>query len=116
MVVGLAGYFPVELCRFLHNPGPNTSGKKRAERLVRRYGPYLGVLTVMVLFGSYITLATMAVAGLGGDRRAHLSALAGSMLLALLGYGATHTTLRALQPWLMSQEWGEELLRRFGIR
>ncbi|WP_456483607.1 hypothetical protein [Methanopyrus kandleri] len=105
----------MELCRFVRNPGPNTSGK-RAEQLVRRYGPYLGVLTVMVLFGSYITLATMAVAGLGGDRRAHLSALVGSMLLALLGYGATHTTLRALQPWLMGQEWGEEMLRRFGIR
>ncbi|WP_456454387.1 hypothetical protein [Methanopyrus sp.] len=58
---------PVGLCRFVRNPRLNTSGK-RAEQLVRRYDPYLGVL----VFGSYITtLATMAVAGLGGDRRAH---------------------------------------------
>ncbi len=107
LVTGIAGYLPVELARPLDALlGPWLRGlvkglhgkeEERARKYVIRYGTTLGVFLVTVFFGTYVTMAVMFLLGATGDRKAHLSALAGSLTLSALSWATGHTVVSTLK-------------------
>ncbi len=107
LVTGVAGYLPVELARpldsllgtWLRRMIRELHGKKeeKARRCVVRYGTTLGVFLVTVFFGTYVTMAVMLLLGVTGDRKAHLSALTGSIALSALSWATGHTVVSTIK-------------------